>query len=97
MADTTTISKWGNSEAVRIPKDILRTVGLCAGDKVRISAEVDGSITIKADIRPHRRIKPLSGITFESLFKDYKPSSQDTTDAWENEDMIGAEAEAWSD
>jgi antitoxin MazE len=35
----TTISKWGNSTAVRIPKDILLRSGLKEDSKVEIEAE----------------------------------------------------------
>ena len=35
----TTIARWGNSQAVRLPKDILARTGLHVGDKVSVSQE----------------------------------------------------------
>ena len=33
---TATISNWGNSQGVRLPKDIIKTLRLAIGDKVNI-------------------------------------------------------------
>ena len=62
---TTTIQKWGNSQAVRLPKAILEALFLQENDTVDIKA-VNGSIVIsKADRK--RRAK----ISLEERFKDY--------------------------
>ena len=41
----TTIQKWGNSQAVRIPKAILEIVDLCENDRVEIKVQ-DGNLLI---------------------------------------------------
>jgi antitoxin MazE len=36
---TATISNWGNSQGVRLPKDIVKNMSLVSGDKVSILIE----------------------------------------------------------
>lgn len=40
------ISKWGNSLAVRIPADYVRSIGIKEGDSVQASLTADGGISI---------------------------------------------------
>ena len=63
----TTIQKWGNSQAVRLPKAILEALFLQANDQVEISAEND-SIIIKKAARKRRAKKSLE----ERLEKFYQ-------------------------
>lgn len=51
----TTIVKWGNSQAIRIPKPILEMAGLNENDKVDISVK-DGNIII-IPIKKHKTLK----------------------------------------
>ena len=96
MAQATTIAKWGNSEAIRIPKDILQKLGLKSGDKVKITANEMGNIEIVPTPQEHRHIRPAKGITFESLFEGYVYNPEDSMSAWPDHDLIGAEYESWS-
>jgi len=50
---TTTIQKWGNSCAVRLPREILRKLNLQAGHTVEIR-EDEGGKTISLVPAPHR-------------------------------------------
>jgi antitoxin MazE len=43
------IAKWGNSLAVRIPAEYVRSFGLKAGDTVQANLTADGALTIRAD------------------------------------------------
>ncbi len=96
MAYATTVSKWGNSEAVRIPRDLLRAVGLSEGDMVKVSATSHGNIQITPERREHRRVKPDPSITYETLFEGYAPSGVLQEKSWGNDDMVGSEWKAWS-
>jgi len=58
MIMTTTIQKWGNSQAVRLPKPILESLFLRENDQVEIIAEND-SIVIKKTTRKRRASKSL--------------------------------------
>ena len=95
MRYATTISPWGNSEAIRIPKSILRSAGLRAGDKVNVSTDHVGRIAITPIRQEHRHVKPQSGITFDSLVADYEPA-QLPTRQWPDEDMRGTEFDVWT-
>ena len=92
---TTAIATWGNSEAVRIPRDILRRAGLRAGDRVDVSF-TEGVIEITPSARAHRRVAPAKGITFDTLFRGYEGDRLDNRDAWPSDDLVGAEWDAWS-
>jgi antitoxin MazE len=41
------IAKWGNSLALRIPADYLRSAGIKEGDSVEACLTVDGGLTIR--------------------------------------------------
>ena len=61
----TTIQKWGNSHAIRIPKPILDLLFLKEDDKVELRAVNDHIVVTKASRR--RRSKT----SLEERFKDY--------------------------
>lgn len=44
----TTIQKWGNSQAVRLPKGLLEAASLRENDQVELSAETDCIIIRRA-------------------------------------------------
>jgi len=66
----TTIQKWGNSQAVRLPKVILEAVLFQENDPVEIVAEND-CIIIKKPSRARRAKKSLEK-RFENYTGDYK-------------------------
>jgi len=71
----TTIQKWGNSQAVRLPKSILESVFLQENDPVEIVAQHD-FILIKKATRPRRARKSLEE-RFENYTGDYKCTEYD--------------------
>jgi antitoxin MazE len=58
MRDESTISKWGNSLAVRIPLAIAKQASLAEGDSVKLVLDQDGAIVV----RPTRRKYELSDL-----------------------------------
>ncbi|MCL2153474.1 MAG: AbrB/MazE/SpoVT family DNA-binding domain-containing protein [Oscillospiraceae bacterium] len=62
---TTTIQKWGNSQAVRLPKAVLESLFLKENDAVEIKA-VNDTIVISKAIRKRRAKTSL-----EERFRDY--------------------------
>lgn len=52
----TTIQKWGNSQGVRIPKQLLEALNLRESDKVQIGRQQDAIIIRKAGLR-HRTLE----------------------------------------
>jgi antitoxin MazE len=77
MHEQTTLSKWGNSLAVRIPKSIATEARIREGDPVAVEVAKDGSIVL----RPNRRVYVLdelvSAITPRNRHKesDWGPPS----------------------
>ena len=45
------VSRWGNSLAVRLPKDLVDRLGLSAGDALTVVAVGDGRVTLARDTR----------------------------------------------
>jgi antitoxin MazE len=41
------VAKWGNSLALRIPADVVRSFGIKEGDSVKACLTVDGGLTIR--------------------------------------------------
>jgi antitoxin MazE len=58
----TTIQKWGNSQGIRIPKDVLIQGKFKEGDVCEILVENDSIV-----LRP----KKISKVSIKELFKDY--------------------------
>lgn len=55
----TTVVKWGNSQAVRLPKTLLKTANISESDTVDL-LPLKNSIIIKKAEKPQRRHIPLS-------------------------------------
>lgn len=75
-----TIQKWGNSQAIRIPKGILEMADLHENDRVEISVEND-RIIIKRISRRHK--------TLEERLKGY--AGEYKTYEWDTGEAIGKE------
>jgi antitoxin MazE len=45
------VSRWGNSLAVRLPKDLVERLGLAAGDALTVVTIDDGRVTLARDTR----------------------------------------------
>ena len=84
----TTIQKWGNSQAVRLPKAILDLLFLQENDPVEISASND-SIIIKKATRKRRAKRSL-----EERFKNWNGETYKLTEndkQWLNKKPVGRE------
>jgi antitoxin MazE len=76
---STTLSKWGNSQGVRLPKSILDAASIGEGEDVEISADKTG---IK--IRKAVKIETLDDL-FKDYHGDYKCEEIDTGEPVGNE------------
>jgi antitoxin MazE len=63
MPNETTISKWGNSLAVRIPHAIAKQASLNEGDCVALSLDSDGVIVMRSTRRRYELSELVSRIT----------------------------------
>ena len=72
VAVRTQLVKWGNSQAVRVPKTVLEQARLAEGDEVEMSVE-NGHITLS----------PLSEtLTIESLVERITPENMHKEQDW---------------
>ena len=67
----TTISRWGNSLAVRLPKAVVAALGLAEGDDVAVTAE-GGAIVMR----------PISEIDLAALLSRVTPENLPDRDDW---------------
>ncbi|MBC7960416.1 MAG: AbrB/MazE/SpoVT family DNA-binding domain-containing protein [Vallitaleaceae bacterium] len=75
-----TIKKWGNSQGIRLPKDLLETVKLSENDQVEITIENEW-IIIKPLDKKHK--------TFEERVAEY--SEDYMCSEWDTGDNKGKE------
>ncbi len=78
--DTTTVSRWGNSLAVRIPKGILERSRVREGDSLELNVSEDGGLVLRPVRRPCTLEELVAGITPEN-----RPSETDWGAARGNE------------
>ena len=75
---TSTLTNWGNSQGILIPKRICEDAGLRIGDSVIIDVK-DGDILMKRPDKP--RYQRRRKVTIEELFEgydgDYHPEETD--------------------
>ena len=62
-----TVSMWGNSQALRIPVEMTRQLGICANDEVILEIR-ENVLTVSKPTTPREG-------TIEYLFKDYSGES----------------------
>ncbi len=67
-----TLNKWGNSEAIRIPKIIAETLGIHCGDKMELTIENDILIVRKPELKGRELVA--------SLLKDFDENIQTNDD-----------------
>jgi len=77
------IQKWGNSQAVRLPKVILETARLKENDSVQIFAEQDKIIIKKPTDARHKTIKErLEGFNGEYVFEGWDTGEPIGKEVW---------------
>lgn len=65
------VAKWGNSLAIRIPKDVAEAFGLCEGDEVEIEAGRVGVLRLNRQMTREEALENLK--RFRGLLPaDYK-------------------------
>jgi len=70
----TKVQKWGNSQGLRFPKNILAEAHIEVGDEVELTVE-DGAIVVRstAEIRGKYKLGDL----ISQMPKSYKPAEED--------------------
>lgn len=77
-----TLNKWGNSEAIRIPKIIADALGIHSGDQVDLTIENEALIIRKPELKGRELVA--------SLLEDFDAENlqQNVEDEW---DIVGQE------
>lgn len=70
----TSIQKWGNSQGVRLSKNILNLAGFAETGAVKITAEPDRIVIQKAGQRKYKNLQEL----FEGYDEEFQASEWDT-------------------
>lgn len=76
------LQKWGNSDGIRIPSNILKSLNLKTNDKVKLILEEDRIIITKSKnikISLEERFKNYKG---ENLVKDFEWDEQRGKEIW---------------
>lgn len=78
----TTIQKWGNSQAIRLPKGVLETVALRENDRVEVNAEND-CIIIRRATKKHKTIdERIAGYSGEYRCTEWETGKPQGKEVW---------------
>jgi antitoxin MazE len=78
----TSIQKWGNSYAVRIPKSFIKEIGLEDRTDIELTLE-DGKLIIQAVAEEAPTLKELlAGVKAENLHTPVEPGEPVGNEAW---------------
>jgi len=69
---TATISKWGNSQGLRLPKSVVKDLDLSIGDELKIITE-DGKVILEPIY--HKKKYDIRDLV-KKVPKDYKPTEE---------------------
>ena len=82
MRNETTVSKWGNSLAVRIPLAIAKQAGLGEGDCVALTLDSDGVIVLRATRRRYELSELVAGITLKNRHRETDWGQPQGEESW---------------
>jgi antitoxin MazE len=74
--------RWGNSLAVRIPKNLAEEAALREGDNLVLEVESRGAVALKAVERPKTLDELIAAITPENLHKEEDWGDRVGLEAW---------------
>lgn len=69
MRMETTVSKWGNSLAVRIPRSLAREAQLAEGDSLTMDMDAEGRIVMSSARKTYKLSELVAGITPKNLHR----------------------------
>ena len=82
MRNETTVSKWGNSLAVRIPQLIARQASLSEGDCVALAVASDGGIVLRPTRRRYELSELVSRITTKNRHRETDWGQAQGEESW---------------
>jgi antitoxin MazE len=82
MPSETTISKWGNSLAVRIPLAIAKQASLNEGDSVALVLDGEGGIVLRPTRRKYELSELVAGITPRNRHRETDWGPPQGSESW---------------
>ncbi len=82
MRNETTVSKWGNSLAVRIPQAIAREARLNEGDCLALAVDRQGSIVLRSAQKRYQLSELVSGITPKNRHRETQWGPPKGKESW---------------
>jgi antitoxin MazE len=70
MQNETTVAKWGNSLAVRIPQGLAKEARIGEGDSLTMALQDDGTIVLRSNRRRYKLEELVSGITAKNRHRE---------------------------
>ena len=82
MRNAATVSKWGNSLAVRIPRAIAKEARLNDGDSLALDLDRDGSIVLRPVRRRYELSELVSRITPKNRHRETDWGPPEGEESW---------------
>jgi antitoxin MazE len=82
MRNETTLSKWGNSLAVRIPQAIAAQAGLAEGDCVALAVDATRGIVVRSARRKYELSELVSRITPKNRHRETDWGQPQGKESW---------------
>ena len=82
MRNETTVSKWGNSLAVRIPQAIAKEARLIEGDSLKIDLDREGGIVLRPARRKYELSELVSQITSKNRHRETNWGQPQGEESW---------------
>jgi antitoxin MazE len=82
MPNEATVSKWGNSLAVRIPQAIAKQASLSEGDSLSLHLDADGAIVLRPTRRKYELSELVSGITRKNRHGETEWGKPEGEESW---------------
>ncbi len=82
MVIKTQMVKWGNSLAVRIPKNVAEAAEFKEGDRLLLEVEAHGALSVKAATPPLTLEELVAKITPQNLHKEQWADGPVGNEAW---------------
>ncbi len=82
MRNESTISKWGNSLAVRIPLAIARQASLGEGDRVKLTLDREGGVVLRPARRRYELADLVDRITSKNRHRETDWGQPEGKESW---------------
>jgi antitoxin MazE len=82
MRNETTVSKWGNSLAVRIPRAIAKEANITEGDSLAMKLDQDGAIVLRSSRKKYELSELVSAITPKNRHRESEWGQPQGKESW---------------